>query len=183
MDKCLIILAGGKNKRLNGFPKSHLLYGGRETFIEKILKEARDFNEVIISSNNPFLFRDFLGEIYEDDIKDIGPLGGVYTCLKRMKSKEALVVGVDMPNIKRDFLNSLAKLEVSGDCIVPIWEGNMEPLCSVYSKNIIPLIKRHINLKDYDMKSLINDSKASYIAPRDYSIFMKINTFEEYYKM
>lgn len=183
IERSVIILAGGKSKRLNGFPKSHLLYSSRETFIEKILKETKDFKEVIISSNSPFLFKDFKGEIYEDDIKDIGPIGGIYTCLKRIKTEEALVISVDMPKVKKDFLNTLGRVEVKGDCIIPIWDGNMEPLCGIYSKKMLPLIERHIKLKDYQIRSLVKDSKACYIAVKEKDLFLNINTFEEYYKM
>ncbi|MGL4773856.1 MAG: molybdenum cofactor guanylyltransferase [Clostridium sp.] len=180
--KSVIILSGGKATRLNGFPKSHLLYNNK-TFIEKILEEVEDYEEKFISSNSPFLFRDSKIEVIEDEVKNIGPIGGIYTCLKRCTFENALVIGVDMPFLSKNFLNSLGEVKFQGNILIPISSGRIEPFCGIYKRNVVKTIEENILKGEFSIEKLIKEEKTVYIEYLKADNFTNINTFRDYERL
>ena len=80
------VLAGGKSKRF-GEDKSQVLLGDK-ILIDHILTEIKDdFKEILIVANSPIKHL-FLNKIVEisDYQKNLGPLGGVLSAMKWIKS-------------------------------------------------------------------------------------------------
>ena len=105
-----VVLAGGKSKRF-GEDKSQIQLGSK-ILIDYILSEIiNDFNEVIIVANEPIkhLSSDKITKI-EDDKKDLGPLGGVFSAMKWIKNNNKkyqwiVTFPTDTPFFKISILN------------------------------------------------------------------------------
>ena len=91
-----VILSGGKNSRMNYNTKAFLSLDN-ERFIERIIKRLNLIDDIIISCNNLSLYQEFLDicRLVEDEIKDIGPIGGIYSTLKSIKNDKALIIAAE----------------------------------------------------------------------------------------
>lgn len=170
IDKSAIILAGGKGSRLGYVDKAFLKYNGR-FFIDILIEKLTDFKEVIVVTNSPEKYARYVEDykysnsikIVTDKIKDIGPIGGIYTGLLTSKSNENFIISCDTPFISEDFIRYMR--ELSGDYLiaVPIHETNMEPLCAIYKKDIIKNIEKSIEEKKYRVNSIFDKNLIKWI--------------------
>ncbi|MGL5232003.1 MAG: molybdenum cofactor guanylyltransferase [Fusobacteriaceae bacterium] len=164
-DKSAIILAGGKGSRLGYVDKAFLMYNGR-FFIDILIEKLTDFKEVIVVTNSPEKYTKYVKDykysnnikIVTDKIKNIGPIGGIYTGLLTSKYDENFILSCDTPFISEEFIKYMK--ELSGDYLiaVPTHEANMEPLCAIYKKGIIKKIEKSIEEKNYRVNSIFNES-------------------------
>jgi len=153
-----VILAGGRNSRMNHFDKSQLPYHG-ETFLDNILRQMCFFNKILIISNsNREMFSNVNAEIHKDIIKDIGPLGGIYTALKKAEAMHIFVTSCDMPLVTKENIELLCSFE-DYDVVVPVHEGKYEMLFALYSKKCLTQIEKMISEKRYKIIGLLEDSK------------------------
>ena len=164
------ILAGGKSRRMNGKNKSFLTLG-KVRFIDKILAEVSEFDETLISVGLHKGYHNFPYPLIEDEVIDIGPLGGLYSCLKACRNEYLFVCATDMPLIKKELIEFMRLcIDETSDCFVIQSDGKTHPLCAIYKKSMIPRIEAAIKAKDYRMMNLLKVSKVKYI-PLEYSCF------------
>lgn len=94
-----VILAGGGSRRY-GSPKALAEVGGRR-IVDRVAESLRRVTpDLVLSANEPALFRDLALPTHPDDRPDLGPLAGIYTTL--LRAREAgrpgiLAVACDMP--------------------------------------------------------------------------------------
>jgi len=176
------ILAGGKNSRMNYKMKALLEYRG-ETFLERILKAMEGLDRFLIA-NNRELFEGMELPVYSDIVKDIGPMGGIYTALKKSSSRECMIVGCDMPFIGRELIDEITSYN-EYDLVVPRIEGQLELLCAMYSKECIPVIEELIEKKKYKLTFILERVRVKYLdlTKGELENFVNINTPEEYEKL
>ncbi|MGB6127610.1 MAG: molybdenum cofactor guanylyltransferase [Psychrilyobacter sp.] len=178
MKKNIALLAGGKNSRMGGFTKSFLKFEN-EFFFQRVLKEFSNFDRITIISNEKKIYKEYPIEIFEDLVKDKGPLGGIYTALSSINDS-CFIVACDMPflNPKKilNFYNDLADY----DAVIPLYKGRPQPLCALYNISILKYIKEAI--ADDDLKIMIPLKKANikFVEIDDDKLFVNINTPEEY---
>ncbi|MCT4593295.1 MAG: molybdenum cofactor guanylyltransferase [Anaeromicrobium sp.] len=179
--KGAIILAGGQSRRMNYEDKAFLKIG-KDTFMEKILKETCDYKERIIISNDPHKYRALNAFVCSDILESKGPLAGIHAGLKNATYEKNLIVACDMPNLNRDFLNFLGNIQGDYDVIVPVIGTYEQPLCAIYKKSIISTIEECIKNEIYKVKELYKHVSVGYIQiPEKYeNIFMNVNTPSEY---
>ena len=179
----LIILAGGKSSRM-GRDKALLKFKNK-TFVEIIYDNLKDIcSEVIISSNNPKVKIAGVKTV-EDDIKDIGPMGGLFTCLKLSKTELSIVVSVDTPFVTKKTISKIA-LHSDGYDITFVKQNNKaHPLIGIYRKNIIELLKSEIDSEKYKVMQMIKKSNHQIITINDNfkDEFFNINTPEDFGKI
>lgn len=85
---------------------------------------------------------------YEDMVKNKGPLGGIYSALRNAESEHIFVVAADMPLVQPAILREFERY-LDSSIVVPRWRsGYVEPLCSIYSKSVLPAVKKML---DYDI--------------------------------
>ncbi|NQU66459.1 MAG: NTP transferase domain-containing protein [Candidatus Marinimicrobia bacterium] len=178
---CGAILAGGKSSRMgankalkqvNGMALIEWVYQVMSSCIE---------NPLLIADNTDVY--KFLGlSMHTDIIKNIGPLGGIYTALKNCRSTHCLIVACDLPLISSEILQLLCREGPRYDvCTVDAGRG-IEPLCAVYSCKLIPLIEKRINAGKYSINDLITESGAHIINisnsdfPETVSLLHNVNT-------
>ncbi|MDQ0148576.1 molybdenum cofactor guanylyltransferase [Eubacterium multiforme] len=182
--KTAIILSGGKNSRMNYKTKAFLKFNG-DTFINRTLLAVADYEEKIISCNDFKTYKDFKNEalLVSDSFKEIGPIGGIYSALKKSSFSYALIVACDMPFLNKDILNYLGNYDFKEDALIPIVNGKIEPLCGIYKKSSVKLIENMIKDKDYKLMNLLKNLNTKYLDIKDNNNFLNINNPEEYSKL
>lgn len=153
-----IILAGGKSSRM-GKEKANLKLGNK-TFIEIILQTISPLcSDILISTNNRHL--NFPGtESVPDLIKNIGPLGGIYTCLKYSDKFKNIVVTVDTPFISSNLLKYVLDQSENFDVTYCEHNNKEHPLIGVFTKNFLKVIENDIQKGKYKMLNSIYKSKS-----------------------
>ncbi|WP_338596795.1 molybdenum cofactor guanylyltransferase [Clostridium baratii] len=183
INRAVIILSGGKNTRMNGKTKAFLNIDGYR-FIDNILLASSDYKEKIISCNDISKYLEFKDvKLVVDKFKEIGPIGGIYSALKETTLDEALIVAGDMPFINKEILNFLGNYKFNEDVLVPVTNGKVQPLCSIYKKRVLETILKMIEEKDYKLKNLLNRLNVKYIDIENGESFSNINTVYEYEKI
>lgn len=182
--KSAVILSGGKNTRMNYKTKAFLEFRGN-TFIERTLDAISDYEQKIISCNDVEKYKEFedMALLVLDKFKEIGPIGGIYSSLKESEFQYSLVIASDMPFLNKEVLNYLGNYEFNNDALIPIVDGKIQPLCGIYKKDILSVIEKMINKKDYRLKNLLFSIDTKYININDKDNFSNINTVEEYEKL
>ena len=95
------VLAGGKSRRM-GRNKA-MLKIGEVTAVEKILEELKEFDEIIVCSDD-YKTSDKKVGICRDIFKNCGPMGGIYTILKNCKSEAIFMFCVVIDLCKKLYL-------------------------------------------------------------------------------
>lgn len=183
INRAVIILSGGKNTRMNGKTKAFLSLDGYR-FIDNILLASSDYKEKIISCNDISKYLEFTDvKLVVDKFKEIGPIGGIYSALKEVTLDEALIVAGDMPFLNKEILNFLGNYKFNEDVLVPVTNGKVQPLCSIYKKRVLETILKMIEEKDYKLKNLLNRLNVKYVDIENGESFSNINTVYEYEKI
>lgn len=183
-----LILAGGKSRRMNGNNKAFLAYENKN-FLEVIREELESFENVYLSVDDKEKYKNLDYELIEDEYKDIGPISGLYSCLKNAKENYIFVTACDMPKIKKEFISFLCNnINENYDAVViKDNKDKIYPIGAVYSKKIVPVIKEHIDKKDYKLQNLVKDINANIISLNESmfneDVLSNINNPIEYEKL
>lgn len=159
-----IVLAGGKSSRM-GKDKPLLPFKGKPLIEYSIRCLKPVCNEIIISTNNNRLSH--IGyKTIADDIKLIGPIGGLLSGLKASCFHWNCVISCDTPNIPSSLFTHLQGF-ISHDisAIIPTHgNGRFEPLVGLYSKNMIADIERMVNEHKLKMIDLLQTVNTEFVA-------------------
>lgn len=185
MEICALVLAGGKSTRMNGNNKAFLKYKDK-TFIENILEVLKEFNKIYISVDDKEKYKDLNYELIEDEYKEIGPIGGIYSALKVIKEEYVFITACDMPKISKKLINIL-KSNLTKDYQYIIFSDENErlyPLGGIYSKECLPFIEEMIYSKNYKLTDLVKKLNGKIISLNDTDIDKEdldnINNIKEY---
>lgn len=190
-----IVLAGGESRRM-GSPKPFLEFRGKK-LIGYPLDLLHSFcSEVLIVTKDSKLYRDFNAKVVTDIHENVGPIAGVYAGLKAATHPWSIVLGCDLPFVRRTLLEGIIK-EIrkwsQQNAVIPLAPKNLrekpirQVLCAAYSKGSLPFLEKKINQGTF---SLIRKMpKTRYIPwrkldPKDFlaSSFINLNSKEEYKK-
>lgn len=177
------ILAGGKSSRM-GTNKA-LLKVNNERFIDKLIKELSAFDEVLISAANKGDYADCGLPVYEDTIKEYGPLEGMYQLIKNAGNEYVFICAVDMPFVTAELVNYIAEFISSDyDAYVITDEEHIHPLCAIYKKSVIPVLEELIEQDRHRIMDLIGNIRTKYIKLEntcfDKKVVKNINTKDAY---
>jgi molybdenum cofactor guanylyltransferase len=133
-DVTAFILAGGKSTRM-GADKAFLQWG-EETLLNRTLKLARAVAGEVQIVGDPNKFGRFGCAVVGDVYGERGPLGGIHAALTSSGSELNLMLAVDLPLMRPEFLSYLISQarEVGATVTVPDAAGGLQPLCAVYRK-------------------------------------------------
>ena len=145
-----VILAGGKSRRY-GRNKALVQLDGM-ALIERVLTVMQSlFQQVVLITNTPEAYAYLNLPMHEDIIKDLGPLGGIYTALRSIHTEAAFVVACDMPFLNPDLIQHMVEIRERCDIVVPKIDGFVEALHALYGKRCLPVIERLIQQKQYQI--------------------------------
>jgi molybdenum cofactor guanylyltransferase len=175
--KSFILLCGGKSRRM-GQDKGSMNLNGKPMIIhviktllnvaDEIVIVLRDKNQV---DNYNKIFDQLKKDrsklhLFTDILEDMGPLAGILTGLENISSDKAMVVPCDSPFVTEYFVNEMFQYstEPEFDAFVPKWpDGRLEPLHSIYKKDLKTNIKKLLKEDIRDVKSLIMELNVKYI--------------------
>jgi molybdopterin-guanine dinucleotide biosynthesis protein A len=157
-----LILAGGESSRY-GKNKALVKVNGIP-LIERVSRVMKSiFQEVILITNTPDEYSFLKLPMYEDLIKGLGPLGGLFTGLTRMANDTGFFVGCDMPSLNSGLIRHIVEIRDDCDVIVPRISGMMEPLHALYSKGCLPAIRELIDSRKYQTVQFFSEVSVKYV--------------------
>jgi molybdopterin-guanine dinucleotide biosynthesis protein A len=130
----LLLLAGGASRRM-GQPKALLPYG-RITLAEHIAQTlAPEFDEVLVSANDPDSVPLTLRQGYRlvaDLHVGAGPLAGIEAGLNAARNPTLFAVACDMPLVTAELAGQAVAAAQGHDAAVPRLDGRPEPAAAAY---------------------------------------------------
>ena len=124
--------------------------------------------------------------LVEDELKGYGPVEGIYQLLKHIKTIACLIAATDMPGLTEGFLRDFAGAYKGEDCLVLRAGGILEPLCSIYNKNCIPVLEALREEGIRRPRFLFDQVNTRYLDIEDLgygeNVVSNINTPEEYHE-
>jgi molybdopterin-guanine dinucleotide biosynthesis protein A len=143
-DTAGVVLAGGRSSRF-GRNKALAELGG-VPLIQRVVGVLKPvFRHVYIITNSPREYA-FLGlPMFQDLIRGLGPLGGIYTALRSMPESRGFFAACDMPNLNGRLIRHMADQARDMDAVVPRIRGMVEALHAVYGSGCLPAIQALID--------------------------------------
>lgn len=176
-----VILAGGASKRM-GQCKALLQVDG-QTMLERTQALLGDFDEILLSTNDPALGSDLLQ--VADIWPDSGPLAGLHAALCRTEKRALLCLPCDLPHL------SLAVPKLLLDTMpeeVAVFicrdsTGRLHPLCGIYCTSVLPVLEDCLRRGVHRVMDFVTQlpyacADTSGIVPD--KVFFNMNTPEDY---
>ncbi len=138
-----IILAGGKSSRM-GTDKGFLQLNNK-SFVQYSIDALKPlvFDIIIVSDNSNY---DVFGhQRITDDIKDAGPVSGIYSGLQASKTEYNLILSCDVPLISSEVLQQLIEeVDDTVEIIQAESNGKSMPLVALYKRGVKSLFYRFL---------------------------------------
>ena len=182
---CVAILAGGESIRMG--KNKALIHLNNKVLIQYAVDLAKTSSDVpLIITNSPEDFEFLHLPMQKDIFKNSGPLGGIYTALNHCQTEHCLILACDLPFLSKELLAFLRKHGTAYDVFAFDTGKGVEPLCAVYSKKCIPVMKEQLdrgNLRVTDIYSHVR-TKTFFLEEshrlHEPSQFFNINTPEDF---
>jgi len=185
----LSVLAGGKSSRM-GKDKALLPFLGIPLIERIVSRLCLITGEVIVATDNPDLYSSYDWKIVVDEVKETGPLAGIYASFKAASFPLVAVVACDMPFVSEMLFKILMRecQDKKTDAAVPASPRGLEPMHAVFCKeSCLPIIKESFDTGELEIKKWINKlnllvlgrDEVSQIDP-NFAMFVNVNTQEEY---
>ena len=180
------ILAGGQARRLGGTNKAGLRVG-HVSIAERLAGILRSVADpvFVVSSRGDVTPPQGL-ELVHDELPGTGPLGGIYTAIRRSPVARTIVVACDMPFVTEELLRLLARPSTA-DLVIPRSAAGYEPLCAAWSRTCAGAIRRRLERGDRKAALLVEDVCVEEIGPEmlqrcdpDGRLFVNVNTPHDY---
>jgi molybdopterin-guanine dinucleotide biosynthesis protein A len=143
-----IILSGGKSSRY-GKNKALVSLDGTP-IIERVIQVLSSiFQKTVLITNDPEDYAYLKLPMYQDIIKGIGPLGGIYTGLESISDPAGFVVACDMPFLNPDLIRYIVSRRSRWDAVVPRMGWKIESLHALYHCDCLPAIRENIKAGIY----------------------------------
>ena len=154
MSVTAIILAGGKSTRM-GTDKGLVNYN-QKPMIAHIINTLQKTNisDIIIIAHNAE-YEKFGYPVYQDIIKDKGPLGGIYTGLLKSKTSSNLILSCDIPLISHAVLNHLLAVKVSCPIVICKYKEQQHHLIGLYSSSLLLSLTQHLQQNSLKVRQFI----------------------------
>lgn len=152
-----IILAGGASSRM-GKDKGLCEFRGKALIDYSIEVLTPLCEKILISSNNIVEYQKFGYQVVIDEYKNIGPIGGIYSSLRKSTTIQNLIISCDTPFLNTQLFEYILANSDNYEIVVPE-HGNsfIEPLAAYYSSDIIPRLESSIQRNDYKLISFFNE--------------------------
>lgn len=180
----VIILAGGKSRRMGKRDKAFMKIDGELLIRRQLRLLKKDFKKIIIVANAVDKYKGLTGvRVVPDAVADRGPLGGIWSGLMASSDRYNLVLACDMPFIDLHVVKYMRLKAAGYDVVVPRIDGRYEPLFGIYSKSCLRFIRPLLDKKDLKVSGFFPKVKVREIGRKELSrfgdpgkIFMNINT-------
>ena len=181
-----IILAGGKSSRLRT-DKALFNFKGKALISYAIEALKPLCGTLIISANQtPEKYKAFGLPVISDEIKNVGPIGGILTCLKHTETQHNLIISCDTPFVGSELFKHLLNEIENFQVVVPSHETFLiEPLNAYYNTNVIGEMEKSIGEGKYKLMDFFQKIRFKSVEINDKlpffneHLFLNINTLED----
>ena len=177
-----IILAGGKSTRMNE-DKGLIIFNGM-MLVQHVIDSLKPVTGSIFIITSNISYRQLGYPCIEDEMKEKGPLGGIYTGLIHSPAIKNLVVGCDMPFLSGNVFSGLINNCEDTDALFAEHKGKVEPLCAIYDRNCISHLRSRLEQNQLKITDALEGLKTRVISfdNEDWfrgNEFANINSIEE----
>jgi len=177
-----LLLSGGKSSRM-GTPKALLMVNG-STLIDTVARAGADFDERILSVNDPSIHTPDGFVRVEDVYRGCGPMGGIHAALLAANCDALVTAPCDAPFYSKALAEYLVQqYEPELDALVlHDSTGRMHPLCGVYTKRCLPVLEKHLTTGRFKLMRMLEEVRLKTITLPEYlsdSVFENLNTPED----
>jgi len=148
-----IILAGGKSIRM-GQDKGLFEMAGKP-MIQHVIDHIEPLCDQILISANMEEYKRFGYPVDKDDIKDIGPVGGIISCLPHAKNEKCVIISCDLPFVSTEMLKKLIILSSTYEITIPRIDEYLQPLCGIYVKKIFQKVKCLVQEGQFSIQNIV----------------------------
>jgi molybdopterin-guanine dinucleotide biosynthesis protein A len=134
-----VILSGGRSSRMK-YNKAFAEINSRSSIEIIIDKFSAFFDETIIISNEPEIYKKFGLPIYTDIYPRLGPISGIHSALCHSGFDAIFLLGCDVPFISMPMVKYMLNKLNGFDTVVPSIDSYLQPISAVYSKSCLPLL-------------------------------------------
>lgn len=181
-----IILAGGKSSRM-GKDKALFDFMGKKLVSYAIEALKPICGTLIISANQTHeIYETFGLSVVSDEVRNVGPIGGILTCLKHSDTQHNLVISCDTPFVGADLFRHLLNEIENFQVVVPSHETFLiEPLNAYYNTNVIGEMEKSIHNGNYKLMDFFKKVRFKSVEISEElpffkgHLFLNINTLED----
>jgi molybdopterin-guanine dinucleotide biosynthesis protein A len=180
------LIAGGRATRMGGVPKGLLRLGGRPVLARSLDLFGRLLGASLLVVNDPAPYAGFDVPRVADRLPGRGAPGGLHAALMAAPTPWVFAAGCDMPFLSGEGIALLASRRAGAVAVVPRWDGRLEPLHALWSRQVLPLLERALAEGDLSLQRLATLAGAVIVEPEawrrvdpDGRAFLNANTPEE----
>ena len=145
-----IILSGGLSTRLSGKNKAFIEINGKKIIENTYTIFKRLFQETILVTNSPELYRQWDFKIVSDIFRVRSSMTGLHAGLYHASFPFAFAVACDSPFLNQGLIEAvLSHITPDTYVVVPQMARGYEPLCAVYSKKCLDALEECIKNEQY----------------------------------
>lgn len=182
LDLKVSILIGGKSSRM-GHDKSNIFYHktNQLNYSYELLNSIFNYKNIYVSLRDGQEENTFKGKHIYDIYKNVGPLSGILSSMLHFEDSAWLILACDMPNIKKSTIEQLIINRDDSKYLTSYSsKKGFEPLCCIYEKKSIEILKNGIKRKEYSLQKLFNKYPKQILEIEDRNELKNINFQEEY---
>jgi molybdopterin-guanine dinucleotide biosynthesis protein A len=114
-------------------------------------------SKIIISSSTD-VYQDFGYQVVADEFPGLGPMGGIYSALRKSNTEMNIVLSCDLPFVSRQLIAFILSTAPGYLVAVPwLGEKHYEPLCGFYSLALLENIEAYIRKGNYKLPDLFEE--------------------------
>jgi molybdopterin-guanine dinucleotide biosynthesis protein A len=180
------ILAGGKARRMGGFPKGRLQAGSRLSIVEHLAQEivCSGIEEVVIVANDEGAYRTREYRILPDRRVGLGPLAGIEAALAHFarRYEAVLCLPCDTPALSSQEILGLAKAFAAVSAPLVFAETDNEqrhPLCAIVNTCLLADISAALDMNMLCVGDLWQRLGGLRVRFRNPDAFSNLNTYAD----
>lgn len=179
----VLLLAGGRNSRMNGLRKADLVYGG-ETFLTRIAAAFQEAGlmDIFLSVANGASWPPDSFPLVTDEVGERGPLGGIVSGFHAVCCDALFVCATDLPCVNRKIIETVyERWSTDPDRICAAeTRDSIHPLFAIYPRRILPLAERMLAEGDLRMMHLLKEGNAVRVRLDDDAALFNVNSPQDY---
>jgi len=159
-----VILAGGKNSRVNGQNKTFFDIGTTSIFEQIYAVMNMFFDDLIVVTRSPELFLKWDIAIFPDFFQPHCPLNGIYTGLLYAQHPQVFVVACDIPFISQNLIEYMCSTyDTKFDVYYPQTSKGNEPLFAIYSRRCLNCFKNRLQMEKFKITNAFKSLKTEVV--------------------
>jgi len=161
-----IVLAGGRSRRF-GSPKAMACWQGRRLIEEVVSDLCPLFSRILVMVKEPNEYRFLEGfdgvHVGKDIVRDLHPLGGIYSGLLACKTEHAFVSACDMPSLEPRLVERLYGVGKDHDAAIPVWNGIPQTLRGIYRRSCLGPIEEMLDKSRLSIQELLREVRTCFL--------------------